>query len=103
MLLYAIDAIGFEDRNKNKKSWWGTEYFELATRIIKGKTLLEKTLSDLSAAINYLQTKIDKFSKIGFIGHSYGGRMANLFPAFDKRIKVSLSNCYCRNFKIFKF
>ena len=99
-ITFAPDAIGFEDRNKSKKNWWGSEYFELATRIIKGKTLLEKTLSDLSASINYLYTRkeINK-SKIGFIGHSYGGRMAILFPAYDKRIKASVSNCYCRNFK----
>ena len=39
----AIDAIGFEDRNKLGKNWWGVEYFEMASRIINGKTLLEKT------------------------------------------------------------
>lgn len=96
----APDSIAFEDRNKCSNNWWGSEYFELATRIIRGKNLLEKLLSDLSASINYLETRKDvEKSKIGFIGHSYGGRMAILFPAYDKRIKVSVSNCYCRNIK----
>ena len=97
-ITFAPDAIAFEGRNKAKNNWWGSEYFELASRIIQGKTLLEKTLSDLSSAINYLETRkeINK-SKIGFIGHSYGGRMAILLPAYDKRVKVSVSNCYCRN------
>ncbi len=58
----AIDAIGFEERNKLSKNWWGVEYFEMASRIISGKTLLEKTLSDLSAAIDYVSSRpeIDK-------------------------------------------
>ena len=97
---FAPDAIGFEERNKSKKNWWGSEYFELATRLIKGKTLLAKNLSDLSISLDYLQTRkeINKY-KIGFIGHSYGGRMAILFPAYDKRIKASVSNCYARKLK----
>lgn len=37
--------------------------------------------------------------RIGFIGHSYGARMALWLPAFDKRIKVSVSNCGCINYK----
>ena len=96
----AIDAIGFEDRNKLKKNWWGVEYFEMASRIINGKTLLEKTLSDLSAAIDYITTRseVDK-KRIGFIGHSYGGRMACILPAYDNRVKVSVANCYARQLK----
>tara|TARA_A100001015_G_C14992688_1_gene714745 strand:+ start:1087 stop:1980 length:894 start_codon:yes stop_codon:yes gene_type:complete len=99
-ITFAPDAISFEERNKAKKNWWGSEYYELASRIVQGKTLLEKTLSDISFAINYLETRdeIDK-SKIGFIGHSYGGRMVVLLPAYDKRIKASVSNCYCKNIK----
>lgn len=34
-------------------------------------------------------------SKIGFIGHSYGGRMAMWAPAWDERIIASVSNCGC--------
>ena len=53
----------------------------MASRIINGKTLLEKTLSDLSAAIDYITTRSEVDKKIGFIGHSYGGRMACILPA----------------------
>ena len=96
----AIDAIGFEERNKLGKNWWGVEYFEMASRIINGKTLLEKTLSDLSAAIDYIVSRPEVDEKrIGFIGHSYGGRMACILPAYDKRIKVSVANCYARLLK----
>jgi len=96
----AIDAIGFESRNKIKKNWWGVEYHEMASRIVQGKTLLQKNLSDLSIAVNYLfsRSEVNK-KKIGFIGHSFGGRIALILPAFDKRIKVSVSNCYARQIK----
>ena len=96
----AIDAIGFEERNKLSKNWWGVEYFEMASRIISGKTLLEKTLSDLSASIDYVSSRpeVDK-KRIGFIGHSYGGRMACILPAYDDRVKVSVGNCYARQLK----
>ena len=74
------------------KNWWGVEYFEMASRIINGKTLLEKTLSDLSASIDFVVSRreIDR-KRVGFIGHSYGGRMACILPAYDKRVKVSIS------------
>ena len=96
----AVDAIGFESRNKIKKNWWGVEYHEMASRIVQGRTLLQKNLSDLSIAVNYLfsRNEVNK-EKIGFIGHSFGGRMALILPAFDKRIKVSVSNCYARQIK----
>lgn len=38
-------------------------------------------------------------SRIGFIGHSYGGRMGLWAPAWDRRIMVSVSNCGCVNYK----
>jgi len=97
---FVPDAISFEQRNFLNKNWWGVEYYELASRIIQGKTLLEKNLSDLSVALDFLIKKkfIDK-KKIGFIGHSYGARMAVMFPAYDKRIKASVSNCWCLNYK----
>lgn len=37
--------------------------------------------------------------RIGFTGHSYGGRMAIWAPAFDRRIKASVSNCGCVSYE----
>jgi dienelactone hydrolase len=99
-ITFAPDAIAFEDRNWHSESWWGVEYFELATRLVKGETLLGKVLSDVSVGIDYLMTRHEVDGEnIGFIGHSYGGRMAIWSPVFDERIKVSVSNCYCINYK----
>ncbi len=96
----APDALPFEDRNWNGEAWWGAEYFEMATRLLRGETLLAKVLSDLSKAIDCLNAfpEVDS-SKIGFIGHSYGARMAIWAPAFDRRIGASVSNCFAVNFR----
>lgn len=99
-ITFAPDAIAFEERNWTEDKSGRAEYFELATRILKGQTLMAKVLHDVSVGIDYLESRpeVDK-NKIGFIGHSYGGRMAIWVPAFDKRIKVSVSNCGCVNYK----
>jgi dienelactone hydrolase len=93
----APDALGFEERNKDGGKG---VYFELASRLVQGKTLLAKVLHDVFAGIDYLEsrTEVDA-SRIGFIGHSYGGRMAIWTPALDKRIRASVSNCGCINYK----
>jgi len=96
----SADALPFEDRNWYRESWWGTEYFEMATRLLQGQTLLAKVLSDISASIDCL-VSLPEVSDggVGFIGHSYGARMAIWSPVFDRRIKASVSNCFCVNFK----
>jgi dienelactone hydrolase len=98
-ITFAPDAIGFEERN-----WSGgtseTSYYELATRLVQGRTLLAKILHDVSIGIDFLETVSEVDAQlIGFIGHSYGGRMAIWAPAFDKRIRASVSNCGCVNYK----
>lgn len=89
---FAPDAIAFEERNWGNKGGMA-EYFELSSRLVQGKTLLAKCLHDVSVGIDYLTTRVevDK-NRIGFIGHSYGGRMAIWAAAFDKRIKATVAS-----------
>lgn len=98
-VVLAPDAIAFEDRNWSFPGGQA-EYFELVSRIVKGETLLAKVLHDVSVGIDYLAT-LDSAdaNRIGFFGHSYGGRMAIWAPAVDPRIKASVSNCGCVNYK----
>jgi len=99
-ITFAPDAIGFEERNWDPAKPGNTSWFELATRLIRGETLLAKALHDVSAGIDYLQTRAEADSeKIGFIGHSYGGRMAIWATALDKRIKVAVSHCGCASYQ----
>lgn len=95
----APDAIAFEERQNNIGGQAGN-YFELARRLVNGENLLAKTLFDISVGIDFLVSRPEvDADRIGFIGHSYGGRMALFAPAFDRRIKVSVSNCGCVNYK----
>jgi len=87
------DAIGFEERAdlNDARSF---HLHSLHTRLLNNQTLLGKVLFDVSAGIDVLESldKVDE-SRIGFVGHSYGGRTALFAPAFDHRIKASVSNC----------
>lgn len=95
---FAPDAIAFEERNWSDGG--KAEYFELATRLVQGNTLMAKVLHDVMVGLDYLQTRPEVDSeRIGFIGHSYGGRMALWVPSFDNRIKVSVSNCGCVDYR----
>jgi dienelactone hydrolase len=90
-ITFAPDAIAFEERN-----WSGgtfeAEYYELASRLVRGQTLLAKVLHDASIGVDYLVSRpeVDP-DRIGFLGHSYGGRMAIWLPAFDRRIRATVS------------
>jgi dienelactone hydrolase len=93
------DAICFEERS-NQDAPFQYHAHHLNIRLMEGRTLLGKVLFDVSAGIDLLQSlpEVDK-SQIGFIGHSYGGRTALFAPAFDHRIKASVSSCGSTNFK----
>lgn len=97
-ITFAPDAIAFEERNWASPG--SSEYHELATRLVRGQTLMAKVLYDAMQGINYLTSRSDVDNdRIGFIGHSYGGRMALWLPAFDARIKSSVSNCGCVSYE----
>jgi dienelactone hydrolase len=93
-ITFSPDSIAFEERQG------GGQWFELATRLMQGKTLMAKVLHDVSVGLDYLASmpEVD-LDNIGFIGHSYGGRMALWVPAFDDRVKVSVSNCGCIDYR----
>ncbi len=94
----APDSIGFEDRNWADGS--NVSWFELSSRLVKGGTLLADELQEVSLAIDYASTlaEVDP-GRIGFIGHSFGGRMAMWAPAWDERIRASVSNCGCISYR----
>jgi dienelactone hydrolase len=98
-VVMAPDALAFEERNWSAIEGQA-EYYELASRLVRGQTLLGKVLHDVRVALDYLATRpeVDP-SRIGFIGHSYGGRMAIWASAFDERIRATVSNCGCVNYR----
>lgn len=98
-VVLAPDALGFEGRNWSDGTS-GTQQFEFVQRLVRGRTLLAKVLHDVSVGIDLLsgRDEVDP-NRIGFLGHSYGGRMAIWCAAFDKRIKASVSNCGCARYR----
>jgi len=90
----APDAIGFEERNWADGA--NVTWFELSARLVVGRTLLATCLQEISLALDYATSlpQVDP-ARIGFIGHSYGGRTAMWAPGWDERIRVSVSNCGC--------
>ena len=52
-ITFAPDAIAFEERNWSEEPG-RAEYFELASRLVVGQTLLAKALHDVSTGLNYL-------------------------------------------------
>ena len=92
------DVIGFEDRN-----WSGDQnisWFELSSRLVRGRTLLADELQEISLAIDHgLSLPQVAPQAVGFLGHSFGGRMALWAPAWDCRIRASVSNCGCISYR----
>src|SRR5665647_1797145 len=97
----APDAIGFEERNWSSGRSENISWFELSTRLVRGQTLLASCLHDISVALDYLVSgpEVD-FERIGFIGHSYGGRADLWAAAFDQRIRASVSHCGCIPYRL---
>lgn len=97
----APDAIGFEDRNWSPDGRANVTWFELSRRLVQGRTLLASCLHEVATAIDYVTSRDEvRGDRIGFIGHSYGGRMAIWAPAFDPRIIASVSNCGCVSYRL---
>ena len=72
------------------------KYYELASRLVRGQTLLAKVLHDASVGLDYLVSRPEvDTGRIGFLGHSYGGRMAIWLAALDRRIRATVSHCGC--------
>lgn len=95
----APDAVCFEERAHPEEP---VRYHvdQLHTRLIKGQTLLGKVLFDLSVGLDLLDgLEVVDSSQIGFIGHSYGGRVALFAPVYDRRIKAAVCNCGSTTFK----
>lgn len=90
---FAADALAFENRNWHDEPFLA-ETYEATARISSGTTFMAKLLHDISVGIDVLQG-IDEVDtdRIGFIGHSYGGKMAFWACAYDHRITSAVSHC----------
>lgn len=99
-VVIAPDAICFEERRVNER---GTEenhtedewnhFLALCHGILTGETLEKISIEDAIGAVSVLNGLdiVDK-TKIGCLGHSYGGNTTYFAAAFDKRISYAMSS-----------
>lgn len=99
-VVIAPDAICFEERRVNGR---GTEenhtedewhhFLALCHGILTGETLAKISIEDAIGAVSVLNGLgiVDK-TKMGCLGHSYGGNTTYFAAAFDKRISYAMSS-----------
>jgi len=98
-VVLAPDSICFEDRRKNTKGTVQDQndsdqhYNEMCYRILKGSSLMKKVIDDANIAIELLKSHslVDK-SRIGVLGHSYGGNTAIFQAALNEDIAFACSS-----------
>jgi len=99
-IVLAPDSICFEDRRANRSGVeadedadWLQHYNEMCYRLVRGDTLMRRVLQDgaLSVSLLHDHPKVDR-SRVGALGHSYGGNTVLFLAALDQRIAFSCSS-----------
>lgn len=93
LVVLAPDAVGFEDRRytgagTDERDDDGLQYFnEMAYRLVSGRLLATTVLGDAACGLSALlaDERVDG-SRIGAVGHSYGGYVTILLAALDDRV-----------------
>jgi dienelactone hydrolase len=99
IIVLAPDSICFEDRRHQTTGTtphegdWLQHYNEMAYRLVRGDTLMRKVLEDAEAAVSVLLgVRTVDSSRIGVLGHSYGGNTAMFQAALDERVRFACSS-----------
>lgn len=99
IVVLAPDSIYFEDRRSNRTGIKPDDadveghYNEMCYRLLRGDTLMHKVLSDSAQAISLLRAHslVDP-TRIGILGHSYGGNTVLFHGALDERIRFACAS-----------
>ncbi|MGH8904315.1 MAG: alpha/beta hydrolase family protein [Egibacteraceae bacterium] len=100
VVVLAPDSICFEDRRRQRSGRtpdpgadWLQHYNEMAYRLLSGDLLMRKVLADSALAVTVLESceLVDR-SRIGILGHSYGGNTVLFHSALDERIRFACSS-----------
>lgn len=99
LVVLAPDAVGFEDRryigtgtDEHQEDW--LQYFnEMAYRLVSGRLLATTVLGDAACGLSALlaDERVDG-SRLGVVGHSYGGYAAILLAALDERVRFACAS-----------
>jgi dienelactone hydrolase len=90
-----IDAIGFEDRQRNYHLQAGNlERFLFLKYVVAGKCMAWKNILDMRRAVDYLSSRAEvRADRLGCYGHSMGSTHTWLVGPWEPRLKAIAGNC----------
>ncbi len=99
VVVLAPDAVGFEDRRytgpgiDEREDDWRQYFNEMAYRLVSGRLLATTVLGDAACGLSALlaDERVDG-SKLGAVGHSYGGYVTILLAALDERVRFACAS-----------
>jgi dienelactone hydrolase len=99
IVVLAPDAVGFEDRRHTgpgideREDDWLQYFNEMAYRLVSGRLLVTTVLGDAACGLSVLITyeHVDS-SRVGVLGHSYGGDVTIMLAALDERVRFACAS-----------
>lgn len=99
IVVLAPDAVGFEDRRytgtgiDEREDDWLQYFNEMAYRLLSGRLLVTTVLGDAACGLSALiaDERIER-SRLGAVGHSYGGNVTIMLAALDERVRYACAS-----------
>jgi len=99
IVVLAPDAVGFEDRRhsgpgiEERGDDWLQYFNEMAYRLVCGRLLASTVLGDAATGLSLLiaDQRVDS-SRVGVLGHSYGGNATIMLAALDERVRFACAS-----------
>jgi dienelactone hydrolase len=99
IVVLAPDAVGFEDRRHagpgidEREDDWLQYFNEMAYRMVSGRLLVTTVLGDAASGLSVLiaDERIES-SRVGVLGHSYGGNVTTMLAALDERVRFACAS-----------
>jgi dienelactone hydrolase len=99
IMVLAPDALGFEDRRHSgpgideRGDDWLQYFNEMAYRLVSGRLLITTVLGDAAGGLSVLinDERVER-SRVGVLGHSYGGNVTLMLAALDERVRFACAS-----------
>jgi dienelactone hydrolase len=99
IVVLAPDAVGFEDRRYTgpgidaREDDWLQYFNEMAYRLLSGRLLVTTVLGDGACGLSVLiSDERVEGSRVGVLGHSYGGNVTTMLAALDERVRFGCAS-----------
>lgn len=106
IVVLAPDGVGFEDRRHtgpgiDEREDDSLQYFnEMTYRLLSGRLLMTTVLGDAACGLSVLiaDERVER-SRVGVLGHSYGGNVAIMLAALDERVRFASASASACSYK----